>query len=100
MLQIIYFMFVIKQLCKTPFLLFWPYSDFSPKKKYILILDPGCGPEPKSKTKINSEFSCLHFGIEINKLLKFLTPKNVWVLKFLNFFKILKKIFLYFSHIF
>ncbi len=38
-----------------------------------LGLGTGCGP----KTKINSEFNSLHFGIEINKLLKFLTHKNV-----------------------
>ena len=28
-------------------------------------------------TDFNSEFNSLHFGIEINKSLKFLTPKNV-----------------------
>ncbi len=48
-------------------------SDFFPQKKYILVLGPGCGPKPK----INSEFYSIHFGIEINKCLKFLTPKNV-----------------------
>ena len=36
-------------------------------------------PIPKPKTKINLcldlEFNSTHFGIEINKLLKFLTPK-------------------------
>jgi len=67
-------------------------TDFSPKKKCILGLGPGCGPKPKPK--INSEFNSMHFGVEINKRLKFLTPKNFWVLK--NFLKIL----LYFSHIF
>ncbi len=41
-----------------------------------LVLGPGFG--PKTKTKINSEFNSIHFGIEINKHLKFLTPKNVW----------------------
>ena len=39
-----------------------------PKKKYILGLGPGCGPKPK--TKINSEFNSIHFGIEMNKLKK------------------------------
>ena len=46
----------------------------------MLGLGPGCGPKPKPK--INSEFNSIHFGIEINKCLKFLTPKNFWVLKF------------------
>ncbi len=45
-------------------------ADFSSKKKYISGLDPGC--EPKPKTKINSEFNSIHFGIEINKRLKFI----------------------------
>jgi len=40
-------------------------------------------PRPKPKTKINlgldSEFNSIHFGIETNKRLKFLTPKNAWV---------------------
>ena len=31
------------------------------------------------KTKINSEFNSIYFGIEINDRLRFLTPKNVWV---------------------
>ena len=57
----------------------------------MLGLGPGCGPKPKPK--INSEFNSIHFGIEINKCLKFLTPKNFLVLKFLTFLKILKKIF-------
>ncbi len=45
-----------------------PLQTFHPKKKYILELDPGCEPKPKPKTKINSEFYSIHFGIEINKL--------------------------------
>jgi len=46
-----------------------------PQKKYILGLGTGC--EPKSKTKFNSEFNSIHFGIEINKhlLLIFDTQK-------------------------
>ena len=79
-------------------------QDFSPQKKYILGLGPGCELKPKPQTKINSEFNSIHFGIEINKRLKFLTPKNVRGYKFLTFLKILKKfflkIFLYFFHIF
>ena len=51
--------------------------DISPQKKYILGLGPGC--ETKPKTKINSEFNSIHFGIEINKRLKFLTPISFWV---------------------
>jgi hypothetical protein len=39
---------------------------FPHKNRYILGLGPGC--EPKPKTKVNSEFNSLHFGIEINKL--------------------------------
>jgi hypothetical protein len=39
-------------------------------------------PRPKPKTKINLgldlEFNSIHFGIEINRRLKLLTPKNVW----------------------
>jgi len=38
------------------------------------------------KTKVNlgldSEFDSIHFGIENNKRLKFLTPISFWVLKF------------------
>ena len=41
---------------------------FTPQKKYILGLGPGCEPKPKPKTEINSEFNSIHFGIEINKL--------------------------------
>ena len=52
-------------------------SDILPQKKYILGLGPEC--ELKPKPKINSEFNSIHFGIEINKRLKFLTPKNVRV---------------------
>ena len=55
------------------------YNQTFPPKKYILGLGPRCGPKPKAKTKINSEFNSKHFGIEINKRLKFLTPKNVLV---------------------
>ena len=53
------------------------WSDISPKKKYIL--GPVWGPKPKPKTKINSEFNSLHFCIEINKRLKFLTLVSFWV---------------------
>ena len=38
-------------------------QTFDPKKKYILDMDPGCEPKPKPKTRINSEFNSLHFGI-------------------------------------
>ena len=47
----------------------------SPQKKYILGLGPGC--ESKLKTKINSEFNFIYFGIEIYKRLKFITLKSV-----------------------
>ena len=53
--------------------------DFSPQKKYILGLGPGCESKPKTKTQINLKFNSIHFGIEINKRLKLLTLKNVWV---------------------
>jgi hypothetical protein len=44
-------------------------------------LNLGSGPRPKPPKKINSmgldsEFNSIHFGIEINKCLKFLGPKN------------------------
>ncbi len=45
----------------------------------LLGLSPGCEPKSKPKTKINTEFNSLHFGVEINKLLKYLTPKSVRV---------------------
>ena len=40
----------------------------------MLCLGPGCGPKPKPK--INSEFNSIHFGVEINKSLKFLRAKK------------------------
>ncbi len=48
--------------------------DISTKKKYLLDLGPGC--ELKPKTIINSKFNSTHFGIEMNKRLKFLKPHN------------------------
>jgi hypothetical protein len=55
-------------------------QTFAPlKEKYILGVGPGCGPKPKPKTEINSEFNSIHFGIEISRLLKFLTPISFWV---------------------
>ncbi len=79
-------------------------AQISPQKKYILGHGARCGLEPKLKIKINSELKSIHFVIEIKKPLKLLTPKNVWVLKFLTFLKILKKnflkIFFYFSQFF
>ena len=42
--------------------------------------------------KLNS----INFGIEINEYFKFLRPISFWVLKFLTFMKLLKKIFLNF----
>jgi len=62
--------------------------------KIKLVLGPGCGPKTKPETKINSEFNSIHFGIEINKHFKFLTPKNVW-LKISDFSK---NFILFFSH--
>ena len=44
-----------------------------------LGLGPGCEPKPQPKTKINSEFNYINFGIEINIRLKFLTPMSFWV---------------------
>jgi len=50
-----------------------------------LGLDPGFEP----KTKIKTEFNSIHFGIEINKRLKFLTPmgEKYWKI-FLSFKKV------------
>ena len=47
------------------FKIFTLKQKFHPKKTYILGLD--------------SELNSIRFGIEINKSLKFLTAKNVWV---------------------
>ena len=52
-------------------------SRLFPQKKYILGLGPEHGPKPRPK--INSEFNSIHFGIEINKLSKFLTLISFWV---------------------
>jgi len=38
-----------------------------------------CGPKTKNKTKINSVFSYIHFGIEINKHLRFIKPISFWI---------------------
>ncbi len=47
---------------------------FTPKKKYILGLGPGCEPKTKINLGLDSEFNSIHFDLEINKRLKFLTP--------------------------
>jgi hypothetical protein len=73
---------------------------FLKKKIYIGSGSPGVGPnQTQNQNQFDSDFNSIHFGIEINKYLKFLTPKNVWVEKFFTFLKILK-ISLYFSNIF
>ena len=59
-----------------------------PQKSIYWVCAPGVDPNQNPKPKFNS----IYFGI--------LTPKNVKVEKFQTFFKILKKIFLYFSHFF
>ncbi len=65
---------------------------FHPKKRIYWVWVPVVKPKPK----INSEFNFIYFGIEIDKLLKFLTPISFWVYKmwekykkifFLNFQK-------------
>jgi hypothetical protein len=49
----------------------------TPKKKLYIGSGSWVTPRPKPETKINlgldSEFNSLHFGIQINKCLKFLT---------------------------
>ena len=49
------------------------------KKKVYIGQGPGCEPLPKPKTKIYLEFNSIHFVIEINKRLKFLTPIRFWI---------------------
>ena len=39
-----------------------------PKKSIYWVWVPGVNPKPK--TKINSEFKSIHFGVEINERLK------------------------------
>ena len=43
--------------------------------------------KPKTQRDPDSEFNYVHFGIEINRCLKFLRPKSFLVQKFLNFFE-------------
>ena len=44
------------------------HQTFHPKKS--MGMGPGCEPKPNPKTKINSEFNSVHFGIEVKKRLK------------------------------
>ena len=54
-------------------------SDISPKKKYILGLGLGC--EPKSKTKINSEFNSIKFWYRNQQKFKILKTQKFFGLK-------------------
>ena len=54
-------------------------QTFHPKKSIYWVWVPGVDPNQNPKTEINSEFNSIHFGIEINKRLKFLTPISFWV---------------------
>ena len=47
----------------------------------------GCGPRPIAKTKINSEFNSVRFGIEINKLFKMFDTQKCLGLKISDFFQ-------------
>ena len=51
-------------------------QTFYPKKSEF-----GSRPIPKPKTQrdADSEFDSKHFGIEINKCLKFVKPKSFWI---------------------
>ena len=49
-------------------------SDFSQKISKYCVWVP-----VRTQTKIYSEFNSIHFSIEIDKLLKFLTPISFWV---------------------
>ena len=75
----------------------WSIQKFLIGFRLVMSLGFGSGPRPNLKTKINLcldyKFNSIHSGIEINKCLKFLTPKSFWVQKFLTFLKLFKKVF-------
>jgi hypothetical protein len=52
---------------------------FTKQKNYVLGLGLGSKPKTKINLGLDLEFNYIHFGIEINKRLEFLTLKNVWV---------------------
>jgi hypothetical protein len=58
-------------------------QTLGPKKNWFLGLGLGSDPRPKPKTQRDpdSEFDSIHFGIEINKCLEFLTLKKILGLK-------------------
>ena len=59
----------------------WIDSRHFAQKKYILGLSPGWESKPKINLGLDSELVSIHFGIEINKRLKFLKPISFWASK-------------------